>query len=357
MVAYVALPIVVLPLLLGIVYWRARARGSMAARAVRWAVAAAALAFLAGVLMVLQGIVMSESSTAIVSIIAIGPIGLALAAVAFVVAWALAVAGQLVLGPSRRRPEDRWAVPVAWLIVVLVGAAGATLGYRAHLYGIASGAASPSTLRDLSHRLWTARDGTIRAGLARNRRTPPDVLAELVWEPEIRRLVAANPAMPPADLERLYVDPDSRVGLAENPSTPVPLLRRMATAAEKNVRWALLRNPAVPDDVLADLEHDRDPGIGTAAANAARRRLEGPRWTIMRPPYTWRWRNPFRRVFDDAAPADEWPGLESFDTQQGCEALRAEYVRRERNRRRPHRDSWERPTDFYFHTRCALRQP
>jgi hypothetical protein len=353
-VAYVALPIVVLTLLLGIGLWRARARESGPARATRWAVAAAGLAFVACALTAVQLFEMTESSTAILAIVAIGPVGLLFAALAFVLVWGLAVVGQWIFAPSRRRPDDRWALPFAWLIVVLTGAAGTTLGYSAHLYEVANGAASPSTLRELSEQWWTAHDATVREALAQNPRTPPDVLANLAWEPAIRALVAGNPAVPPAELERMSIDPGTHVGLAENPSTPVELLRRLATAPDSNIRWALLRNPVLPDDILAQLERDRDGNIGLRAASEARRRREGPRWTIVSPPYTWRWRNPFRRVFDDGAPVDSWYRVQTFETEEACEALRAETTRRERNRRGPLQESWEYPTDFYSHTRCAL---
>ena len=103
-VAYVALPIAVLPLLLGIVYWRIRGRKGASAGAARWGVAAAALTFVAWAFVVVQQIAMSESSTAFLAIIVIGPFGLLFAAVAFVVVWGLAVLGQWMLAPSRRRP-------------------------------------------------------------------------------------------------------------------------------------------------------------------------------------------------------------------------------------------------------------
>jgi hypothetical protein len=213
--------------------------------------------------------------------------------------------------------------------------------------------ASPATLRHLSRRWWTAHDSAVRRALARNPRTPPDVLAELAWDPAIRPFVAENPATPTAQLDGMYADPGSRAGLAANPSTPVELLHRVATTPDPNIRWALLRNPALPDDILADLE--RDAEVGHYATSTAHRRREGPRWVVIRPPFTWRWRNPFRRVFDDAAPEETWSGGERFDTREACEWLRAENVRRERNRRGPIRESWERPTDWYAHTRCALR--
>jgi hypothetical protein len=166
--------------------------------------------------------------------------------------------------------------------------------------------------------------------------------------------VAENPGTPPAQLERMYIDPGSRVGLAENPSTPVEVLRLLATASDTSIRWALIRNPALPDDILADLTHDPDPNVGRSAASVIDRRAETRRWVLMRPPYTWRWRNPFRRVLDDSAPDDAWRGVERFDTEEACEALRTEFVRRETNRRRPLRSSWEYPVDLYSHTRCAV---
>jgi hypothetical protein len=166
-------------------------------------------------------------------------------------------------------------------------------------------------------------------------------------------VVAATPGTPPAQLERKYLDPGTRVGLAENPSTPVEVLRRLAMAPDPDVRWALLRNEALPDDMLADLAYD--PEVGSPAERVMRRRAAGPRWTLVAPPYTWRWRNPFRRVLDDSASPDRWQGVEAFETEDACEALRAESVRRETPRRR-----WIRftgfPSDFYSHTRCAFVQ-
>ncbi len=352
LVVYVVLPSVVIPILIGIAYWRLRDGERIGARAARWALIAAGLAFVLCTLTVMHGIVTSESSTASLAIIVIGPFGALLAALTFGVAWGISVVGQWVLAPSRRRPGDAWAVSLAWLIVVLTGGACTTIAYSAHLQGIARSEVPPSTLRDLSHRWWTDRDVAVRIELARNPRTPADVLAQLTWEPAVRSFVASNPRTPPEQLERMYIDPGSRMGLAENPSTPLGLLHELAASSDSSIHWALLRNPPLPDDILAGLADDTDAGHW--AAGEIRRRADGRRWVLLSPPYTWRWQNPFRRVFDDAAPHDAWRGVQRFDTEDACQSLRTEFVRRETNRRVPLRSSWERPADFYSHTRCAL---
>jgi hypothetical protein len=105
-------------------------------------------------------------------------------------------------------------------------------------------------------------------------------------------------------------------------------------------------------------------------------------WVIMAPPETLNWR--CERVQHPEAPAGQWKstGIHS-DTQESCEALRSEFVRRELNpehrkaaiahmqeveRNRPvalrlltplvgvlglcSRKIWQ-PLDFFGHTRCT----
>jgi hypothetical protein len=146
LVVYVVLPVVAVPVLLAIAYRRLRSGQRISKRAARWAVVAAGLAFVMWTLMAIQGIVMSESSTAFLAIIVIGPFGLLFAAIAFILVWGMSVVGQWVLAPSRRRPGDLWPLAVAWVIVVLSGGTCTTIGYSMYLQRLALSDASPSRL-------------------------------------------------------------------------------------------------------------------------------------------------------------------------------------------------------------------
>ncbi|MGH7894696.1 MAG: hypothetical protein ACREQL_08505, partial [Candidatus Binatia bacterium] len=250
-------------------------------------------------------------------------------------------------------PRETWSLPLASAIVLVASLAVLAGAYSDHLARAARAETSPDALRALHGRRWTQHDTQVLVALAENPHTPGDVLAGLILHPDLRADVARNPATPPDVLERLYALPDVRDSLAVNPSTPPSLLRKLARDDVNVVRSNLLWNPSLPADVVDTLA--RDPAIGESAVEARHQRSLD-RWYLMRPPYTWRWRRPFTRAFDDDAPPEEWLRTQGFDTQEACEALRAEFVRRESSpsRRRVPERIGDQPHDLYAHTRCAF---
>jgi len=115
-------------------------------------------------------------------------------------------------------------------------------------------------------------------------------------------------------------------------------------------------------------------------------------WFIMIPPETVNWH--CARVQHDEAPMEQWKPFFHFETQQACESLRSEIVRRGSNPRRREatrayraemdrkyqqntplhvrvfdhlfcgkcvflwicgKDVWQ-PLDFFVHTRCVYRE-
>jgi len=357
MLQYVVLPLAALGALCALASLRLGRGPGIPARATRHAAAASWLALLGWTLHIFQGIALSQRGTAMFGILTIGPVGLALAAVAFVVVWGLSVVVQSLLFRHGREPGEMWSMPLASMIVILAGSACAAVAYSARLQATARTETSPDALRALHAHWWTPHDMAVLATLAGNPRTPSDVLADLVWDPTIRSVVAENPATPPALLARLHVDPGTRMSLAVNPATPVPTLRELASDPDRYVRHALLTNKSLPLDLLTQLE--QDPDVGGAATAALQRRQQGNEWLLMAPPHTWTWGRPFTRVLDDDAPMEQWGGASTdyFDSREACEALRAEMVRRASHPGRRVRDDAAFPRDFYAHTRCAFVQP
>jgi hypothetical protein len=174
--------------------------------------------------------------------------------------------------------------------------------------------------------------------------------------------VASNPSTPSSVLERLYNEADARTSLAANPSVPLTVLRKLAADSDEMVRQNLLYNPNLPNEMLEELAKDRT--LGPAASAALRARSESRHWLIVRPPYEWAWLQRCTAVYDDDAPIDQWPPAGyRFGTQDECERLLAEVVRRERSPGRSERlrtwtkrcESRSPPLDPYSHARCAYR--
>ncbi|WP_051259328.1 HEAT repeat domain-containing protein [Schaalia suimastitidis] len=97
----------------------------------------------------------------------------------------------------------------------------------------------------------------VRWSVARNEKTPPEVLAALA-EDEYFLVpcgVAKNTSTPVEVLERLAKSDDARY-VAENKSTPVELLEALAGDDEEDVRASVAANEKTPPEVLAALAED-----------------------------------------------------------------------------------------------------
>jgi hypothetical protein len=135
-----------------------------------------------------------------------------------------------------------------------------------------------------------------RRCLARQGRTPPELLAELASDGEalVRRAAAANPATPLAALVASCFDGDAAVrravaarrdlsaalaacliedadpwvrrALARNPACPAVLLARPAADAHAEVRRAAARHPACPPELLDRLSRDEVAWVQAAVA-------------------------------------------------------------------------------------------
>jgi hypothetical protein len=155
-------------------------------------------------------------------------------------------------------------------------------------------------------------DKSILEGIARNWRTPPDVLAVLATHPHhhVRGAVASNPQAPRELLRGFMQDPHAWVrvdlatnpalpddvlhtlvaiamqsntipaderayiaqGVAKNPRTPEPNLRWLATHRLLVVRQHVGMNVAAPDDLLRQLLADPEPVVRAHAQTNLRNR-------------------------------------------------------------------------------------
>lgn len=132
-----------------------------------------------------------------------------------------------------------------------------------------------------------------RLTLARNRTTPPHVLASLahtlkaecselmrqmeMFVPEYelqtnlacRREVAENPATPAATLEEFSLSNNAylRGSLARNPSIPSELLKRLAADEKPFVRKCVAENPKTPETLIRLLARDESASVRKAVTN------------------------------------------------------------------------------------------
>jgi hypothetical protein len=362
-ILFAAVPLVVVGTIHALAFRALRGRKDLPSKAARWALIPSWLSLLGWTLYVLHAIAVSQQSTAVFGIIAIPFVGGPLALFGFAVAWAASVVALSLRMPNRHEPLNWWAVTLACLILALAGACAAFSTYGTLLQRRAREERSADALRALRAHWWGRHDIDVVDAVARNPHTPSDVLTELASHPDdtIRSAVARNPSTPAATLKRLYAEPENRLSLSLNPGAPPALLRRLAHDRDHLVRRNLLFNAQVSLAILETLAHD--PAVGTVATAVLRRRREGAMWSIVVPPYTWRWLRPFSRVLDDRAPLEEWSETPyRFPTQPECEAMHAELVRRELNPRRiaaiqrsGRTGSDYQPFDLFSRGRCALR--
>jgi hypothetical protein len=109
----------------------------------------------------------------------------------------------------------------------------------------------------------------IRAGVARDRNTPPELLEELASDDiaEVRFSVAANPSAPLDLIFRMNLLKSSaaegdeygfgRASLAKNPDTPVEILELFSKDKDYRVRCGVAENPSTPIEILKELANEK----------------------------------------------------------------------------------------------------
>ncbi len=110
---------------------------------------------------------------------------------------------------------------------------------------------------------------------AKNRATPPEVLARLAGDPMesavVRRFAAKNPNTPASTLLTLAMTGDKalRAAVLRNPSTPPAALEQLATSPEVDFRRRVAANRSTPSPALARLAQDSDEDVRVAVARNA----------------------------------------------------------------------------------------
>jgi hypothetical protein len=361
LLSFLALPLIALGSVYGYAYRKFRERHGVEWTAARPALLASWLSLLAWTLYVVQGIALSGRGTAIFSIITIPFVGIPVAVVVFAVVWGVSVVLLWLLRARHAKEPQKWPLALASGIILLTGGLCGAHAWSVRLQRVARTETSADSLRTLRDSWWTGHDVAVLDELAGNTHTPPDVLAKLASHRDsgVRYGVARNPSTPAPVLEQLYADPYNRTSLAVNPSAPPAMLRKLAHDPDHTVLANLLFNRSVSTDTLEELA--KNSPVSKLAADELSRRREGSKWCIMAPPYTWKWARPFTRALDDEAPLEQWGQTPyHFDTQEQCETLRSELVRRESNpqrveaiKRSGRTGGGYQPPDFYSHTRCV----
>lgn len=110
-------------------------------------------------------------------------------------------------------------------------------------------------------------DGGVRADVASNRHTPPEILAKLYDDNYdhryIRPNLANNPNTPSEILTKLadHEDPTTRGSVARNPNTTVETLVKLSNDAHKAVRYTVAENSNTSTDILTKLSVDVDEWV------------------------------------------------------------------------------------------------
>lgn len=94
-----------------------------------------------------------------------------------------------------------------------------------------------------------ATSDNVRENLARNLKTPPEILLQLMTKQGVgRQAVSRNPNAPASALAELAPDSNrtTRGWVAKNPSTPPNLLIQLATDSDEGVRDSALKNQNMP---------------------------------------------------------------------------------------------------------------
>jgi len=110
----------------------------------------------------------------------------------------------------------------------------------------------PNTYRDLLRN----DEVPVLVHLARNRSTPPEILALLAADPmpDVAAAAAANAGTPPFALA--HAAPAAAIGLASNPQTSPEQLLDFASDSGTGVRERVASNPSTPADALQKLTAD-----------------------------------------------------------------------------------------------------
>lgn len=134
--------------------------------------------------------------------------------------------------------------------------------------------ATVSTNPDELAALAKSKDTLVRAFVARNRNTPPEVLRTLTKDSDGAVILnaLANGSTPVNAIEPFYDKPldNAQVGcaLVENPNTPPEVLSRWSHSPNSRVRWFVADNPNLPtDDLMRLVQDSHDDTVVTAATN------------------------------------------------------------------------------------------
>lgn len=139
-------------------------------------------------------------------------------------------------------------------------------------------------------------DKALRAAVLRNPSTPPAALEQLATAPEVefRRRVAANRSTPAAALARLAADADRKVRskVALNPAADLATLHVLASDKDEDVRRDLAQRAGCPLEILTLLSKDPSGYIRICAVDNAnfpdRERNESKlRWMLNKSEGAW----------------------------------------------------------------------
>lgn len=107
-----------------------------------------------------------------------------------------------------------------------------------------------------------------RMKIARDRRTPVNILEQLAKDPDesVREYLAANPNLPLTSRLELTRDPSFKVRSAlarkqSNRSTPIEILESLANDESEGVRALVADNPETPAEILVQLANDSNREI------------------------------------------------------------------------------------------------
>ena len=281
-------PIAIIIGILAAAIWWVRS-GSRNGIAIKTGILASGIIGLGFVLLSLYDIRTSHSSTAAIGYIFLPYCAFLVCAAAYLIGWSIAAIVLALCGLSGKTwniKQKKWSVYVAVCIVALSGfwafktTARNLLLKKAYvatsdielntLYDKAAShkdiellgnlVKNPSTSENLLRRIYSSipdstfkspgsNYGRVFSELARNKKTPPDILASLSEK-----------------------RPYERVPIATNPNTPLNVLEQLAEDKDSQVRTWLCENHNVTREILTKLKNDPDQTVRNHADSSFRRR-------------------------------------------------------------------------------------
>lgn len=287
-VVFVFAPVAIIIGIFLAVFWWVRF-GSRNAIAIKTGIVTSAIVGIAFTLWAFYAIRTSCSSTAAIGYLFLPYYIFLLCSAAYLIGWSIATiirAFYVISHKTRQTSLRKWPVYIAMAVLVLFGLLAFNFSARKLLLKKAYVSASESELDALYDKAVSSKDIDLLAKLAKNPSTSQDLLRQIYssipastfkypgsnYSPVFAEL-ARNKKTPSDILKSLSEKrAGERLFIAANPNTPADVLEQLARDKDSLVRTQLTTNPNVTKEILIELKNDPDKVVRSYANTYWQRR-------------------------------------------------------------------------------------